>query len=1400
MKSDSALWRVLGEPAQAHEAAALERLRELLPDDGIATAWVNVTVVSPGGRADEIDALVLTRAGLFVLELKGWHGIITGTMASWTQNTGHQFRHHKSAYILTNEKAKRLSSILKDAAKRVPGNPKTPFISARVVFHGEHSTVKLGGAAGENLLALDGYNVHGLDGRSVSDFLSEPPKFAPIDGIQAKQIRAIIDQAGLVATPKQRRIGNYVLDDADALGEGPGWYDLLVSHPVTKLQRRLRVFEVPPGASKSAIEQIELAARREVAFTEGLKHSGIAGVLDYLDTENGPALLFDFDADEVALAEYLAEAEKRLQQFERLELIRRIGEVLRYAHARRVTHRALTPASVVVNRATGRVRIRDWSAAQRSSNSTTTATILSGGVENPNQLVDHTAWLYLAPESLRQSAVVSPVALDVYGLGALAYLILTGSAPAANLAALQQLIAEPSGCLDPRAILPDLNGVLAAMVTQATAFDELHRTIDVDEVLKNLDGVFDELTKPEDDNEARVAVGDPIDANPGETIADRFIVHDRRGSGTTGTALLVDDVDEGRVGVILKLARDDEAAKRLEIEAEVLKGLQHPRIVRLLEGPIEVAGRQALILSDAGSETLSRKIQNEGRATIEQLERFGNDLIEAVAYLESQSVFHRDIKPANLAVGPDPSNRSPRLNLFDLSLAKEPLHNKASGSKPYLDPFLTLGKRPQYDRAAELYAVAVTLFELAVGTPPWWVHGEDVPANATDRVSLTETMFDPGVGAGLRGFFERALDGDTAKRFANAGDFGAAWRAVFAGVDSTTVSDDEASAEMAAAATLSTPLASAGLSARQLSALSRLGVTTVGELLDQPSFRVNAIPGMGEKVRKSIAAQVRDWRQRLLTATDQTETDVPMDARLSVEQRVAKLIPREGPKNGDEIRVLNAMLLGAQTAPGGSTERPDHSVPPNAWPTLNELVERTGLDAGTVAAAIESATARWRKSKTLSPVVDAVRQALADSGGVATADELAASLLLTYGSLLPSAERTVRAVALLRAAIEVDDSLDGAVFRQRRAKQLGAPMLLALDAQFDERASRQGVPASVLLSAAVAAGAEVDRLLETSGIIAASVVREQLRNTVPETTLLDERRVLTLAAAASLRGALSSVGEMYRVGLDGEAAVEGALRGSAIRELTVGPLEHRVRLRFPAAAEPPARPKLDAVIRRTHPHLSWQGDAYRPQDTDFSTYSSTRSTTTSTSTLSAAALHERLANSVQSKGALALTVHPSAYRSVQRVIAERYGLRVVDFAEALVERARDVAAAKHVKWPVLLQADGKPADSIDFGRATQVVRLAMEPFWRDLIDDERPLLLVNAGVLSRYGLTGLLDEVADLATSRPAARWLLVPHRPDLPTPDLEGKPIPFGADRWVALPSNLAELAFVPTGSEVPA
>ena len=143
---------------------------------------------------------------------------------------------------------------------------------------------------------------------------------------------------------------------------------------------------------------------------------------------------------------------------------------------------------------------------------------------------------------------------------------------------------------------------------------------------------WDEVRRP-DDQAPPVEIEDPLDAQTADMIEGRFLVVGRRGEGSSGIALAVLDDNSGDdKEVILKVARDDAAGRRLDVEAEVLGGLEHPRVVRLVE-TLELGGRRVLLMSDAGKETLATRLAKEGQSTLEQLQRWGTDLLEAMAYL-----------------------------------------------------------------------------------------------------------------------------------------------------------------------------------------------------------------------------------------------------------------------------------------------------------------------------------------------------------------------------------------------------------------------------------------------------------------------------------------------------------------------------------------------------------------------------------------------------------------------------------------------------------------------------------------------------------------------------------------------------------------------------------------------
>jgi len=250
-----------------------------------------------------------------------------------------------------------------------------------------------------------------------------------------------------------------------------------------------------------------------------------------------------------------------------------------------------------------------------------------------------------------------------------------------------------------------------------------------------------------------------------------------------------------------------------------------------------------------------------------------------VLYLEEEKVWHRDIKPDNLALREVP-RKGRRLVLFDFSLAGVPDNEIGVGTPVYLDPFLGTGNRQRYDQAAERYAVAVTLHEMASGELPSWGDGL-VEASMLDPSEqlphLAEDSFDPVLRDRLVEFFGRALHRDAARRFGSLKEMTRAWTDVFRDLDEApplttrhtiTLDDsaepDEARDAAAKAATADTPLAAAGLTARALSiAQQQLGVTTVGELLRVQPKRIMQLRGIGIIPRNELVRRAGQWRRQL---------------------------------------------------------------------------------------------------------------------------------------------------------------------------------------------------------------------------------------------------------------------------------------------------------------------------------------------------------------------------------------------------------------------------------------------------------------------------------------------------------------------------------------------------------
>ena len=834
-------WVTVTESEFDHERRGLEAIREKLPDSDPWRAWSNFTFTANTGHVREVDLLVVAPGGVCMIELKDWHGSVTSENGTWVQTTpGGRRRTHGNPLHLVNRKAKELAGLL-----ALPGN-KRVWVAEAVCFTDNGLRVRLP--------AHDQNGVHTVD--QLVEMLKQPPRDERrrITAIGSREIGAALKNIGIRKSDAQYKVGPYELE-RKSFDSGPTWADYLARHSDLPEAARVRIYLSERGSDTSLRQSVENAARREAAVLGRFKHPGAVELKQYFPSGHtaGPALIFDYHPDTLKLDEYLVQYGEKLDILGRMALVRQLAETMRSAHSSRIHHRALAARSVLVvprprgrkGRAVGeeaawltpQLQISDWQiATQRSSDSSQGQgmTRYAPTALSAMHLADD-ADAYLAPELTALKP--DPVHLDVYGLGVLTYLLVTGKAPAASQAELLARLEAGEG-LRPSSLVDGLSEDVDDLVQAATAYRPGQRLASVDEFLELLEVVEDSLTAPApaatgtevpgDEDDGTAADKDPLEAVAGDVLAGRWEIRRRLGTGSTSRAFLVRDLQaearKTRPLAVLKVALSDNRGEILAREAEAMGRLRpHSGIIRLVEPePLHMGGRTVLVLEYVGDErddngpgaeagtrprrreeTVARQLRDNGRLQVDQLEAYGDYLFGAVDFLEGEGVWHRDIKPDNIAIRIRP-NRTRELVLIDFSLAGYPANKTDAGTDGYLDPFVDVITRGTYDSHAERYAVAVTLHQMASGELPKWGDGTVLPrmtdAKEWPYPTIAAEAFDPAVRDGLVAFFQKALHRDAAKRFPELKPMRDAWRKVFLDA-SQTVPSSHRSRHPAAATT-----------------------------------------------------------------------------------------------------------------------------------------------------------------------------------------------------------------------------------------------------------------------------------------------------------------------------------------------------------------------------------------------------------------------------------------------------------------------------------------------------------------------------------------------------------------------------------------------------------------------
>jgi eukaryotic-like serine/threonine-protein kinase len=166
-------------------------------------------------------------------------------------------------------------------------------------------------------------------------------------------------------------------------------------------------------AAPESVERF-LLERRVLAR---LEHPNIARLLDAGITPDGGTPWFAMEYVEGKHLD-LACDDRRLTVEERLALFEQVCEAVQYAHGRLIVHRDLKPSNILVTDS-GEVKLLDFGIAKLLGDEATEGLTQTGyGAMTPD---------YAAPEQFRGEPVTT--ATDVYALGCVLYLLLTGHRP-----------------------------------------------------------------------------------------------------------------------------------------------------------------------------------------------------------------------------------------------------------------------------------------------------------------------------------------------------------------------------------------------------------------------------------------------------------------------------------------------------------------------------------------------------------------------------------------------------------------------------------------------------------------------------------------------------------------------------------------------------------------------------------------------------------------------------------------------------------------------------------------------------------------------------------------------------------------------------------------------------------
>ena len=242
------------------------------------------------------------------------------------------------------------------------------------------------------------------------------------------------------------------------------------------------------------------------------------------------------------------------------------------------------------------------------------------------------------------------------------------------------------------------------------------------------------------------------------------------GMGTVYRAVRSSDFEKQVAIKLVKRGMDtDFILRRFRHERQILAGLDHPNIARLLDGGAAEDGRPYLVMEYIEGTPITEYAEQHKLSIRERLGLFRTVCL-AVQFAHQNLVVHRDLKPGNILVTPD---GTPKLLDFGIAKLLEPDADVTLTSVRLMTPECASPEQVRgqpITTASDIYSLGVLLYHLLTGESPYrfttWTPQE------IERVVCEEESKRPSVVRSLPQDLDnivlKAMHKDPARRYASA--------------------------------------------------------------------------------------------------------------------------------------------------------------------------------------------------------------------------------------------------------------------------------------------------------------------------------------------------------------------------------------------------------------------------------------------------------------------------------------------------------------------------------------------------------------------------------------------------------------------------------------------------------